>query len=66
MSVCGCIGHALYPKLDTAFALFEKWGLTGMMVDFMDRDDQEMVNMQTEILQKAAATSFAYSISWRI
>ena len=46
---------ALYPKLDTAFALFEKWGLSGMMVDFMDRDDQEMVNIQTEILQKAAA-----------
>jgi len=47
--------YALYPKLDTAFAIFEKWGLKGMMVDFMDRDDQEMVNMQTEILQKAAA-----------
>jgi alpha-glucosidase len=46
---------ALYPKLDTAFALFEKWGISGMMVDFMDRDDQDMVNMQTEILQKAAA-----------
>lgn len=46
---------ALYPKLDTAFALFEKWGLSGLMVDFMDRDDQEMVNIQTEILQKAAA-----------
>jgi alpha-glucosidase len=46
--------YALYPKLDTAFALFEKWGLSGMMVDFMDRDDQEMVNMQEEILQKAA------------
>ncbi len=45
---------ALYPKLDTAFALFEKWGLSGMMVDFMDRDDQQMVNMQNEILQKAA------------
>ena len=45
---------ALYPKLDTAFALFEKWGLSGMMVDFMDRDDQEMVNIQTEMLQKAA------------
>lgn len=45
---------ALYPKLDTAFAVFEKWGLKGMMVDFMDRDDQEMVNIQTEILQKAA------------
>ncbi|HLX91239.1 MAG TPA: glycoside hydrolase family 97 protein [Puia sp.] len=47
--------YALYPKLDTAFALFEKWGLKGMMVDFMDRDDQQMVNMQVEILQKAAA-----------
>lgn len=46
--------YALYPKLDTAFALFEKWGLSGMMVDFMDRDDQEMVQMQEEILQKAA------------
>lgn len=46
---------ALYPKLDEAFALFEKWGIAGLMVDFMDRDDQEMVNIQTEILQKAAA-----------
>lgn len=46
---------ALYPKLDSAFVLFEKWGLSGMMVDFMNRDDQEMVNIQTEILQKAAA-----------
>ena len=45
---------ALYPKLDTAFAIFEKWGLSGMMVDFMDRDDQEMVNIQEEMLQKAA------------
>jgi len=46
---------ALYPKLESAFAIFEKWGLKGMMIDFMDRDDQEMVNMQTEMLQKAAA-----------
>ncbi len=45
---------ALYPKLDEAFALFEKWGINGMMVDFLDRDDQEMVNIQTEILEKAA------------
>jgi alpha-glucosidase len=46
---------ALYPKLDSAFSIFEKWGIKGMMVDFMDRDDQEMVNIQTEILQKAAS-----------
>jgi alpha-glucosidase len=47
--------QALYPNIDKAFAQFEKWGLKGMMVDFMDRDDQLMVNIQTEILRKAAA-----------
>ncbi len=47
--------QALYPKLDSAFALYEKWGIEGMMVDFLDRDDQEMVKIQEEILQKAAA-----------
>ena len=47
--------QALYPKLEAAFTLFEKWGIKGMMVDFMDRDDQQMVLMQEEILQSAAA-----------
>jgi alpha-glucosidase len=46
--------YALYPKLDETFAQYEKWGIKGLMCDFMDRDDQEMVNMQTEILEKAA------------
>jgi alpha-glucosidase len=46
--------YALYPKLDETFAQYEKWGVKGLMCDFMDRDDQEMVNMQVEILQKAA------------
>jgi len=45
---------AIYPDLEKNFAQFEKWGVKGMMVDFMDRDDQEMVNIQEEILQKAA------------
>ena len=40
--------------MGSAFAIFEKWGISGMMVDFMDRDDQQMVNIQTEILEKAA------------
>lgn len=47
--------QALYPKIDSAFALYEKWGIEGMMVDFLDRDDQQLVKMQEEILQKAAA-----------
>lgn len=45
---------ALYPKIDIAFALFESWGITGMMIDFMDRDDQNMVRIQEEMLEKAA------------
>jgi alpha-glucosidase len=45
----------LYRQLEAAFTQFEKWGINGMMVDFMDRDDQEMVKIQEEILQRAAA-----------
>jgi len=45
---------ALYPKLDEAFMQYEKWGIRGLMVDFMDRDDQEMIRIQEEILEKAA------------
>ncbi len=45
---------ALYPKIDEAFAKFQEWGISGMMVDFMDRDDQEMIRIQEEILAKAA------------
>lgn len=45
---------ALYPKIDSVFAQYERWGIKGLMVDFMDRDDQEMVTIQERILQKAA------------
>ena len=45
---------ALYPRIDSVFAQYERWGIKGMMVDFMDRDDQEMVNIQERMLQKAA------------
>jgi alpha-glucosidase len=45
---------ALYARLDSALEQFEKWGIRGMMVDFMDRDDQEMINIQEEILSRAA------------
>ncbi|MEJ7586282.1 MAG: glycoside hydrolase family 97 protein [Ferruginibacter sp.] len=46
--------QALYPKLEEAFTQYEKWGLTGLMMDFMDRDDQEMVNIYEEVLRSAA------------
>ena len=44
----------LYDKLEEAFSLYEKWGVKGLMVDFLDRDDQEMIRIQEEILQAAA------------
>ena len=34
-------------------ALYERWGVRGMMVDFMDRDDQEMIRIQERILRAA-------------
>lgn len=43
-----------YRKLDAALDLFESWGVKGLMVDFMDRDDQEMIRIQEEILKKSA------------
>ncbi|CAN5795839.1 glycoside hydrolase family 97 protein [soil metagenome] len=45
---------ALFPDLERSFTQFEKWGIKGMMVDFLDRDDQEMVNIQEHILKTAA------------
>jgi alpha-glucosidase len=44
----------LSEKLEEAFALYERWGIKGLMVDFMDRDDQEMVEWQEKVLQVAA------------
>ncbi len=46
--------RALQPQIDTAFATYEKWGIEGVMVDFMDRDDQEMVAFYHEMAEKAA------------
>ncbi|MDD4192446.1 MAG: glycoside hydrolase family 97 catalytic domain-containing protein [Mangrovibacterium sp.] len=55
---------ALYAKLDEAFAQFEEWGIKGMMVDFMDRDDQEMIRIQEEIFVESGQASFVHSVSW--
>jgi len=41
-------------KIDEAFSLYEKWGIAGVKIDFMDRDDQEMVNFYHRVVKKAA------------
>jgi len=37
-----------------AFPLYHKWGVAGIKIDFMDRDDQQMVNWYHDIIKCAA------------
>ena len=41
-------------QMNEIFPLFEKWGVAGVKIDFMDRDDQEMVNFYRRVAAKAA------------
>jgi alpha-glucosidase len=46
--------QALDEQMEDALALYEKLGVAGIKVDFMDRDDQWMVNWYTRLLGAAA------------
>lgn len=41
-------------KIDEAFDKFNEWGVKGIKMDFMNRDDQEMVDFYYEVAKKAA------------
>lgn len=41
-------------KIDEAFDKFNEWGVKGIKMDFMNRDDQEMVDFYYEVARKAA------------
>ena len=43
-----------WDKMDDAVALYENWGVKGVKVDFMQRDDQKVVNFYLEAAQKTA------------
>ncbi|WP_421738953.1 glycoside hydrolase family 97 protein [Caulobacter sp.] len=45
---------ALDAQMDEALAAYEKWGIKGIKVDFMDRDDQAIVDYYHRLLGKAA------------
>jgi alpha-glucosidase len=40
---------------DKACATYESWGIAGVKIDFMDSDDQQMVNWYHRIVETAAA-----------
>ncbi len=42
-------------QMDAALAQYEKWGIKGIKVDFMDRNDQQMVDYYHRLMKKAAA-----------
>ncbi|MCK4894789.1 MAG: glycoside hydrolase family 97 protein, partial [Calditrichia bacterium] len=41
-------------QMDKAFPLYEKWGVKGIKVDYMNGDSQEIVNFYWEVCKKAA------------
>lgn len=46
--------QCLNRQMDEAMTLYEQWGVKGIKVDYMDRDDQEMVNYYHKVVKKAA------------
>jgi alpha-glucosidase len=51
--------EAVRDQMDVAFPLYEKWGLAGVKVDYMDRKDQEIV----AFYQRAARTAAKYHLA---
>jgi alpha-glucosidase len=48
------VWKTFWDKIDEAVSLYEKWGVKGVKVDFMQRDDQKVVNFYLEALRKTA------------
>jgi alpha-glucosidase len=46
--------HTLEKQWDPAFEQFRKWGIKGIKIDFMNRDDQPMVEFYDAAARKAA------------
>jgi alpha-glucosidase len=42
-------------QMDEAFPLYERWGIAGVKIDFMNRDDQWMVDFYERVAKNAAA-----------
>jgi alpha-glucosidase len=51
--------EAVRSQMDVAFPLYEKWGLAGVKIDYMDRKDQEIVSFY----RRAARTAAKYHLT---
>lgn len=45
-------------QMDEAFSLYQRWGVAGVKIDFMSRDDQEMI----DFYHRVAATAARYRL----
>lgn len=48
--------------MDRAFPLYREWGIEGVMVDFLDRDDQEMSHFVHRLLKTAGDNHLTVTI----
>lgn len=48
------VWKTFWDVIDDAVDLYEKWGVKGVKVDFMQRDDQKVVNFYHEAVRKTA------------
>jgi alpha-glucosidase len=48
------VWKSFWDKMDEALTLYEKWGVKGVKVDFMQRDDQKVVDFYLEAMRKTA------------
>lgn len=44
----------VWDQLETAFPIFEQWGVAGVKIDFIERDDQAGINFYYRVAKKAA------------
>jgi alpha-glucosidase len=48
--------------MDRAFPLYRDWGVEGVMLDFMDRDDQKMVKFLRRAIETAASNRLTVTL----
>ena len=57
-------GYPLDQKIDEAFSKYSKMGVKGFKIDFMDRDDQKMVQYYYRMAKTAAGSPYDDRFSW--
>lgn len=54
--------QAAKAHMDRVFPLYREWGVEGVMLDFMDRDDREMVKFLRRAIESAAANRLTVTL----